>query len=54
MGVSQPIYRAALGRWKRDLPKETKELFSESANDLLIMLDYAEDDRWMNEKCAAF
>ena len=48
-GVSQPMSRSSVERWRRDLPPEAGQLFRGEADELLVELGYAEDDRWIEE-----
>jgi hypothetical protein len=43
--VSQPVYDGS-GRWKQELSETEKNYFKSKANDLLMELGYAQDDRW--------
>lgn len=44
--VSQPIYRAAVQRWRRDLKPSDKEILKKVAGKLLIELGYAKNLDW--------
>jgi hypothetical protein len=44
--VSQPIYRGAVERWRRDLKPSGKEIVKKVAGDLLIELGYVENHNW--------
>jgi hypothetical protein len=43
--VSEPLYKSAVGRWKRDLKSGDKEVVKRVAGTLLIELGYAKDFR---------
>jgi hypothetical protein len=44
--ATKPIYRAAMGRWQRDMSPPDKIAFKEEAGQLLKDLGYARDDAW--------
>ena len=44
--ISEPIDRAAVGRWRLDLSVAAKEAVRREAGPLLVELGYAADDRW--------
>ncbi|HKJ88294.1 MAG TPA: sulfotransferase [Gammaproteobacteria bacterium] len=46
-GISRPINKGSHGVWRKKLPQQARELFSGSANDLLVELGYVEDDVWI-------
>lgn len=49
-GIGQPINASSMSRWKKDLPLDARELFKGSAQDLLVLLGYANGPDWMG-KC---
>jgi len=44
--VGQPLYNKSIGRWKKDMNNEEKELFKKIAGKLLIELGYEKDNNW--------
>jgi hypothetical protein len=44
--VSKPLYKSAVGRWKRDLKSGDKEVVKKLAGNLLVELGYAKDFGW--------
>jgi protein-tyrosine sulfotransferase len=44
--VSKPLYKSAVGRWKRNLKSDDKEVVKKVAGNLLVKLGYAKDFRW--------
>lgn len=42
-GVTKPIYKSAIGRWKNEFSTEDIELFKSKANKLMIKLGYVTD-----------
>ena len=43
---SHTFNKGAVGRWKRLLNEESKDLFKERAGDILVKLGYEDDDNW--------
>jgi hypothetical protein len=48
-GVKQAVYQDAVSRWKKTLPAEARAHFTPEARELLVLLQYATDDAWMDE-----
>ena len=44
--MGQPIYKTAIGRWKKDMNTREKELFKKMAGEMLIELEYEKDLNW--------
>ncbi len=44
--VKKPLYKSALGRWKKDLKSKDKKKVKEVAGNLLVKLGYAKNNNW--------
>jgi hypothetical protein len=44
--IGQPLYKAAVAKWRKEMTEKEKALFKEMAGDLLIELGYERDVHW--------
>ena len=44
--VGRAIFKKSIGRWKKDMSEDEKEMFKHMAGKLLIELKYEEDMNW--------
>ena len=45
-GATQPIYRTAHERWRKEFTEEDKQMFKAMAGELLVTLGYEENNNW--------